>query len=1487
MPTTVENIKAGKKGYHDPNKSSSSRIKTYSVKAPEGTFDKNESASARKKRFSDPQGWKELPSTSQKPEQTTQTTAKPKQVSSFDEQFRTDKTPTRQQLTRPPSRPPNRFLSPSGTKTPETATPGGMSRSSSETKQVSSFDEQFRTDKTPTRQQLTRPPSRPPNRFLSPSGTKTPETATPGGMSRSRTTSPGGMNKSSEFARNVRERPQQMGIMPPSPRPPKTKPEQTTQTTEYPSRLEGFLSQAGPGPGRPGYVTSERFLFESGQPAYAVDINLPNLEGRKLIKQRLKENTPAGYDYVETQLDSDPDMERIYYPKSEFPQGLSSADLTRETVPTQRGGTKQESKLTFQTKSEDVESAPPSWSWSGESPKTPDAKKPFQPSSFTEASLSSWKSRPVGPISGVEKPVSLSERYSQLFSGSDLASYNVTPRETAWLYGEIGKPSAIQRLERTDDGNIKAYPKPKSRNRKKEDPTSPIGVWSGRGSKLIRGQAEGLLSSAKPQTLAGKGLKGYAEMQKGIDETIREFRETKVGGSGLIKGAQETGIQATADIAGGLAGFYRALALPTITAAGGAIVAEQKLTGKKGSLGEAAAFGSALGYGVSGFSELPRTTSTVAAGAMAGTKNAIISGAVPPAFVASGKALTRATPMTYRETQTLFESGILSGPLSQGATTATGRGLDFLASKGKFVLKEGGSIITTSAVGGAVGGTASMGLSLASMGYKPTETELAVGAVFGSLAGAVAGGVSYGFGKGGYIPKISYGEVKYTVAKARPTPKGTPTYGGKVGRIAAGQADDIITQYKGTTGLAPSKTSFGVGAVASSTDDIAGSMVRSQALPRTAMYQPLDTRTQTYRGVYFQWFNKAKPLIGMSEGKLQIGTPKFGTEGLRVYPRMFTPFETATIQPNLKRYISTKESQIATYGKLKEPAEEAVLRQTISIFSSKAPKSDQMRAYIDAGELGGTFTRSRVQLESLPAIMKYGYKLPIRSQRMSLEDVMAGSDVFGGKKGAKTVLSALQKQDQPFIITGSTPQQSQMGKYMTRQAGDVDLWVAGSAEDFAQSMLTEIKTTYGKNVRISPDKPSLIEFKLRGKGWVHGLDIHSDVGDDIASSSDNLNPDYIMGTPRPEPIISKEGFRIQSLQEQILAKGESALIPQQFGVGPAAHRIKDVYDPYNIGRFYMSTETVPDEVVGSISQYGSTIPRSVMQDFGGDVLVIPSSSYWAGKSAPSMTGLASRTMTKSIKLKTSPSLEVSPQLDAASSGSLAIRGSPQPSPKVKGSPLQSPVTSKSLSSASLSSSKSLSLSPSPSISPSLSPSPSISPSLSPSPSISPSLSPSPSISPSLSPSPSISPSLSPSRSLSLSPSISPSLSPSQSPSPLISSPVPPRISPPLPPKIQKSAGGFGFNRRKRTSKAMNFWMKGKPRSMLSDIFSVAKSQRLFGKATHPSFRKRGPSLWGKVKSISGKLATVELLDKKKKRKKEKPKGLKNIKATFSNKWWEG
>lgn len=144
---------------------------------------------------------------------------------------------------------------------------------------------------------------------------------------------------------------------------------------------------------------------------------------------------------------------------------------------------------------------------------------------------------------------------------------------------------------------------------------------------------------------------------------------------------------------------------------------------------------------------------------------------------------------------------------------------------------------------------------------------------------------------------------------------------------------------------------------------------------------------------------------------------------------------------------------------------------------------------------------------------------------------------------------------------------SKAGKSALRTPGDIDIQLTtgeAGAIKFASELTTKLKAT-GADVRVSPEKPTLIEANVGGGKYAHAVDIHFRGEKPV----DVLTPtrDVAWGFKFEKPTVQQEGIPTMALNEQGLRKGASILgfkeVPEGM-VGPRLRRVKDIPDYFQV-----------------------------------------------------------------------------------------------------------------------------------------------------------------------------------------------------------------------------------------------------------------------------------------------------------------------------------
>jgi tetratricopeptide (TPR) repeat protein len=517
---------------------------------------------------------------------------------------------------------------------------------------------------------------------------------------------------------------------------------------------------------------------------------------------------------------------------------------------------------------------------------------------------------------------------------------------------------------------------------------------------------------------------------------------------------------------------------------------------------------------------------------------------------------------------------------------------------------------------------------------------------------------------------------------------------------------------------------------------------------------PVAVKVPTATGDVTVWRGinvKGKPVIGISEGKIAVGT------GNIKYPK----FE--EIQSGYKPSTKIETTVMGTRKALKKMG---VMEEDIIKVESTLN------------------TRAMFAGKSSPYFTKQVAPEPIKS--LSQEGV---AEVFKASNNPKIVER----------VYGSYTMKNQLAPELRtwREPGDIDIQTTmpqAETEVFAKSLVQRLKKTEGaNNVKISENTPTLIETK-DAEGWHHAVDIHSrDVNPLASEPSEKLGTTgtYSFGMQVAEPAakIKVPGIgeiRIMRLSETGKRKADAILHfnPEGGVIGPEPHRVKDIVDYYVIIRTYKG-----EKIANEWARAWGKSPEDLIKLAENNPVKLTAwelvPTKMAGKGSPKLALTLSPELTEGISpslaskitspmaLSSLPSgfiATASPSVRLSYSGALAYpSGSISPSLSLK-SPSIKTLESPSLSLKSISVRTSASpeigstaISPSGSISPSSAFLPSPSPKASPSPSSYPK--PSPSVSPSPKPKGGGKPSPTPSPKPSISTSPSPSPTPVRTPSP--------------------------------------------------------------------------------------------------------------------------
>ena len=304
---------------------------------------------------------------------------------------------------------------------------------------------------------------------------------------------------------------------------------------------------------------------------------------------------------------------------------------------------------------------------------------------------------------------------------------------------------------------------------------------------------------------------------------------------------------------------------------------------------------------------------------------------------------------------------------------------------------------------------------------------------------------------------------------------------------------------------------------------------------------------------------------------------------------------------------------VPKYGRVKVPLEGGGEAQWRGLYLSKgekakpltgkwrdAPDTARILSHGPGGEAAGYVPESNIEAKLTVELMKktgygpgviqdvedsLGLMSATKDTRSKfIKDLLPTETQTLSAKGVGTVKDfVLANSEDVEKLYGSFTQRAQVSEgfeYIVetakgqvsalRQPADIDIQLKvgkEQAEAFTETLVTKL-TGAGETVKISTGKSTLIESS-KGGTWRHAVDIHA--VDDL----EQMVPAKGWGFNIPKKPVKIEKITSQALNEQGLAKGVSVLgFTEESGIGPVAHRAKDVPDFLQIQRTLLESKPV-------------------------------------------------------------------------------------------------------------------------------------------------------------------------------------------------------------------------------------------------------------------------------------------------------------------------
>lgn len=292
----------------------------------------------------------------------------------------------------------------------------------------------------------------------------------------------------------------------------------------------------------------------------------------------------------------------------------------------------------------------------------------------------------------------------------------------------------------------------------------------------------------------------------------------------------------------------------------------------------------------------------------------------------------------------------------------------------------------------------------------------------------------------------------------------------------------------------------------------------------------------TYTGLFITRATESRPVIGIGEGRVQVGTPTFEGKPTEVIG-----------------------SEIRT-----GPAATAIAEKA-------------------------AFDYARQQGLPNEQVVYEGYRYAARETYPYLFDV---------KESLQSVISNAQPELGPTIsefirtdksvsgfglsseVKGSVAQRMQMGEAMGRQPQDVDIRTSQSPEAQAQKLFEQMKPEAERQgITLRIEGPLIERLNPETGQYYHIVQFLPAKGAvPTEGTGAFVEPEYIgFGLKEQAYMPTEGGVSILRLSEQAARKGSAAMIMQETGqFAPVDYRMKDIADATNIAQFVAAEKGRPD-----------------------------------------------------------------------------------------------------------------------------------------------------------------------------------------------------------------------------------------------------------------------------------------------------------------------
>ena len=312
---------------------------------------------------------------------------------------------------------------------------------------------------------------------------------------------------------------------------------------------------------------------------------------------------------------------------------------------------------------------------------------------------------------------------------------------------------------------------------------------------------------------------------------------------------------------------------------------------------------------------------------------------------------------------------------------------------------------------------------------------------------------------------------------------------------------------------------------------------------------PTKTGQQTvYKGIAVETTKRSQPVVGSTNNKLVYGTPKLDLKNIDL-TKGYLP-ETKTAGTIIQKNVGT------IYEKSGGLEQKRIMLFKEVVSATQQQKSKFVQPKFSSG------TRSL------------------------------------SSAATQQVISFAKKED--VLLYGSKAAEAQMRPGTSRTPGDIDLQTKFTEEVAAQKaqQLAQKLRLQGDKIVISKEQPTLIRAQTKSGAVVNAVDIHA-----VGQAADVLNPASsakgAYGFKFGQKPIKIEGVKTMRLSEQGIRKGASIFTLREKGLGPEAHRIKDIPDFFKTQETLLESKTFRNTgAEKALSELKQTYPKKLFEEPG-------------------------------------------------------------------------------------------------------------------------------------------------------------------------------------------------------------------------------------------------------------------------------------------------